>query len=216
MKLTKSRILGVMTLGLIMAPVFASSLASADTASTTISSVITAGISAFTTSGTVNIDASSASGVKQTVNTDTVTISTNDTAGYTLTLQDGNNSNDLCTSPGAGCTGIAAVTATSASPALMDSSVINKWGYHIDGATKWCNSGSTCGATFGTSLSSNQSPSATLKFAKVPVSGSPDTLKTTATTASSDVTNVWYAINIDPTQASGTYTDPVTYTATAN
>jgi hypothetical protein len=215
-KFTRRRILGLAIAGLVIAPVFASSLATANTASTTISSVITANITAFTTNGTVNIDASSASGVKQTVNTDAVTISTNDTAGYTLTLQDGNNSNDLCTSPGAGCTGIAAHSGTFGTPTLMDSSVINKWGYHIDGATKWCNAGTTCGSTFGTSLSSNQSPSATLKFAKVPLSGSPDTLKTTATTASSDVTNVWYAINIDPTQASGTYTDSVTYTATAN
>jgi hypothetical protein len=89
-------------------------------------------------------------------------------------------------------------------------------GLPLDGATKWCNSGTTCGSTFGTSLSSNQAASATLKFAKVPLAGSPDTLKTTSTTASSDVTNVWYGVNVDPTQASGTYTDSVTYTATAN
>jgi hypothetical protein len=197
-----------------MAPVFASSIASADTASTTISSAVTAAITAFTTSGTVNINVASASGVKQTVNTDTITISTNDTAGYTLTLQDGNNSNDLCITPGSGCTGIPSTSATSTTPALMSGA--NIWGYHIDGATKWCNSGSTCGSTFGTSLSSNQAASATLKFAKVPLSGSPDTLKTTATTASSDVTYVWYGIDIDPTQANGTYTDTVTYTATAN
>jgi hypothetical protein len=198
-----------------MAPIFASSLASANTASTTLSSVVSANITAFTTNGTVNVNTSSASGIKQTVNTDTVTISTNDTAGYTLKLEDGNNSDALCTSPGAGCTGIPATSGTFATPIIM--SVANVWGYHIDdGTTTWCSTASNCGATFGTSLSSNQATSATLKFAKVPVAASPDTLKTTASTASSDTTNIWYGVNIDPTQASGTYTDSVTYTATAN
>jgi hypothetical protein len=198
-----------------VAPIFASSLASADTNTTTISSIVSPNITAFTTSGTVNVNVSSAAGVKQTINTDVVTISTNDTGGYTLTLQDGNNSNALCTAPGAGCTGIPATSATTAAPALM--STANIWGFHKDdGTTTWCSTASNCGSTFGTSLSSNQTASGTLKFAAVPVSGSPYTLKTTAATASSDVTDIWYAVNVDPTQASGTYTDSVTYTATAN
>jgi hypothetical protein len=213
-KLTRRRILGLATAGLLLSPVLVSSVATADAATTTVSSAVTGAITAFTTSGTVNVNAASASGVKQTVNTDTVTISTNNATGYTLTLEDGNNSNDLCTTPGAGCTGIPATAGTAGTPALMSGA--NQWGYHIDGAVKWCNSGTTCGSTFGTTLSSNQAASATLKFAKVPLSGSPDTLKSTSTTASSDVTYVWYGVNVDPTQASGTYTDPVTYTATAN
>lgn len=214
MKITKRRSLGLALTSLLMAPIFASSVASADTASTTVSTVVAPAITAFTTSGTVNINVSSASGIKQTVNTDAVTISTNDAAGYTLKLEDGNNSNALCTTPGVGCTGIPATAGTFAAPALMSGA--NQWGYHIDGAAAWCSTGSTCGASFGTGLSSNQSTSTTLKFALVPVAGSPDTLKTTATTASGDVTRVWYGVNVDPTQPSGTYTDSVTYTATAN
>jgi hypothetical protein len=209
--ITKRRILGLATLGLVIAPVFASSLASANTASTTISSVITANITAFTTSGTVNVNASSASGVKQTVNTDLITISTNDTAGYTLKVEDG----DSTVSLGSGGNTIAAWSGTTTTPTFMNTA--NVWGFHLDNdGTKWCNSGSTCGNTFGTTLSSNQTASATLKFAAMPASGSPYTIKTTATTASSDTTYVWYGVNIDPTQASGTYTDSVTYTATAN
>lgn len=211
MKITKRRILGLATVGLMMAPVFASSLASADTNSTTISSAVTAAITAFTTSGTVNVNTSSASGVKQTVNTDAVTISTNDSAGYTLTLQDG----DATTALVSGGNNIAAHSGTTTTPTLM--SAANVWGFHLDNdGAKWCSAGSTCGATFGTSLSSNQASSATLKFAAMPASGSPYTVKTTSSTASSDVTNVWYGVNIDPSQASGTYTDSVTYTATAN
>jgi hypothetical protein len=214
-KISKRRILGTATIGLMLAPIFASSIASADTASTTISSAVTAAITAFTTSGTVNVNVASASGVKQTVNTDTVTISTNDSAGYTLTLQDGNGSTALCITPGGSCTGIPATSGTTTTPALMSGA--NQWGFHIDNdGTKWCNSGTTCGATFGTSLSTNQASSATLKFASVPANASPYTIKTTSSTASSDVTNVWYGVNVDETQATGTYTDSVTYTATAN
>jgi hypothetical protein len=216
-KLTRRRLLGLATAGLLMAPIFASSIASADTASTTLTSVVTGAITAFTTSSTVAIAVASASGTKQTVNTDVVTISTNNSTGYTLKLEDGNNSDALCTSPGLGCTGIPATAGTFAVPAIM--SGVNQWGYHIDPvvpSTTWCSTATNCGTTFGTSLSSNQATSATLKFAKVPVGGSPDTIKTTATTASSDVTDVWYGVNVDPTQASGSYSDAVTYTATAN
>jgi hypothetical protein len=214
MKISTKRILGLGIIGLMMAPIFASSLASADTANTTISSVVSAGITAFTTSGTVNVNISSASGTKQTVNTDTVTISTNDAAGYTLQIEDGNNSNALCTTPGAGCSGIPAISANTTTPAIMSGT--NQWGFHVDGISGWCSAGTTCGSTFGTSLSSNQATSATLKFAAVPVAGSPFTIKTTGSTASSDVTNVWYGVNVDPTQGSGTYSDSVTYTATGN
>ncbi|MBW4062073.1 hypothetical protein HJC99_05875, partial [Candidatus Saccharibacteria bacterium] len=45
---------------------------------------------------------------------------------------------------------------------------------------------------------------------------SPNTLKTTSGTASNDTTTVWYGVAADTTQPSGTYTNSVTYTATAN
>jgi hypothetical protein len=208
-KITKRRVLGLATAGLMMAPIFASSLTSA--ATTTVSSVVSPAITAFTTSGTVNVNVSSASGVKQTVNTDTVTISTNDANGYTLTLQD----SDATVTLGSGGNTIPAHSGTTTTPSLM--SAANVWGFHIDNdGIKWCSSGTTCGSTFGTTLSTNQTASATLKFAAMPASGSPYTIKTTSATASGDTTSVWYGVNVDPTQASGTYTDSVTYTATAN
>jgi hypothetical protein len=56
----------------------------------------------------------------------------------------------------------------------------------------------------------------TIKFAPVPATASPDTLKTTATTATNDTTTVWYGIAVNTTAQPGTYTNSVTYTATAN
>jgi hypothetical protein len=215
MKLTRRRLLGLATVGLMMAPIFASSMTEA--VGTTVQSVVSSSITAFSNTNptTTSIDVSSASGVKQSINKDTVSVSTNNAAGYTLKLADADTSNDLCTTPGGSCTGIAATSATSSSPAIMSGA--NMWGYHIDdGTTAWCSTATNCAS--GLSLpSTSQASSSTLKFAQVPLSsGTADTLKTTATTASGDTTPIYYAINIDPTQASGTYKDDVVYTATVN
>src|ERR1700722_458565 len=61
-------------------------IVSASTASTTISSVISPVISLLTTNGTVNVNVTPTSGGLQTIASDTVTVSTNDAAGYTLKL----------------------------------------------------------------------------------------------------------------------------------
>lgn len=216
MKITKQRILGLATAGLLMAPLFASSMAQG--VGTTVQTVVGSSITAFTNANptTTSIDVTSSSGTKQTINKDTVTISTNNSTGYTLKIQDADTSNALCITPSGACTGIPSTSATSTTPALMSGA--NQWGYHKDdGTTTWCSTASNCGTALGAMPVSNASTSTTLKFALVPLSsGTADTLKTTATTASSDTTPVWYAVNVDPTQASGTYKDDVVYTATVN
>jgi hypothetical protein len=215
MKITKHRLLGLATAGLMLSPLFASSMTQA--VDTTVQTVVAGSITAFTNTNPTNtsIDVSSASGVKQTINKDTVSISTNNATGYTLKLIDSDTSNALCVTPGGACTGIPSTAATSAAPAIMSSA--NQWGYHIDdGTTLWCSTATLCASGLGLP-STSAATSATLKFAKVPLSsGTADTIKTTATTASSDTTPVYYAVNVDPTQASGTYKDDVVYTATVN
>lgn len=215
MRISHRRILGLATLSLLLAPAFASSTVQA--VGTTIQTVVSGQITAFsnTNTGNTNLNITSAAGVKQTIDKDTVSVSTNNTTGYTLKLQDSDASNALCITPGGGCTGIAATSGTTTTPAVMSGA--NQWGYHIDdGTTKWCSTAVNCGSLL-TLPSANAATSSTLKFALVPLSsGSADTLKTTATTASSDTTPVYYAVNVDPTQASGTYADTVVYTAVAN
>jgi hypothetical protein len=84
----------------------------------------------------------------------------------------------------------------------------NTWGYRVDGI-----GGFGAGLT---SSASNAAISGTIKFAAVAASGSPDTLKTTSSTASNDTTTVWYGVATTTAQPSGTYTNSVTYTATPN
>ena len=84
----------------------------------------------------------------------------------------------------------------------------NTWGYRVDSL-----------GGFGSGPTSSQNSAAisgSIKFAAVPATASPNTLKTTSGTASNDTTTVWYGVAADTSQPSGTYTDSVTYTATAN
>jgi len=174
--------------------------ASASTADTTVSSVISPVISLLSSSGTVNLNATPTGSGVQTIASDTVTVSTNDSAGYTLKLGETGVSSALTS----GGNTIPAVSGTQASPVAETA---NSWGYRVDGV-----GGFGAGPT---SAASNQAIAST-KFAAIPATGSPDTLVTTSTTASSATTTVWYGVAVNTSAVSGTYTNDVTYTATAN
>lgn len=186
--------------GLGLAIIFAPLVAGAATANTTISSAISPVISLFTTSGTVNVNVTPTASGAQTIASDTVTTSTNDSSGYTLTLADQDTNTNLVS----GSNNVAANAGTQTTPTAL---VAGKWGYRVDGV-----GGFGAGPT---SAASNQAIAATT-FAGMPSSASPNTLKTTATTASSDTTTVWYGVAANTSQPTGVYTDIVTYTATAN
>lgn len=174
--------------------------AKADTNTTTVSSSIGSVISLFTTSGTVNINATPTAGGVQTIASDTVTISTNNSAGFTLSLAETTAASALTS----GGNTIPATTGTQASPVALSA---NRWGYRVD----------TVGG-FGagpTSAVSNQVIGA-LTFAAVPATASPNTLKATAATATNDVTTVWYGVAVNTATPTGTYTNSVTYTAVNN
>ncbi len=173
---------------------------SAVTTTTTISSVIAPVISLFTTNGTVNVNVLPAGGGAQTISSDTVTVSTNSSTGYTLQLAETTASSNLVS----GSNTIPASAGTQASPIAM---VANTWGYRVD----------TVGG-FGAGPTSSQSSAAigALTFAAVPATASPNTLKTTSTTAANDTTTVWYGVAANTSQPSGTYTNSVTYTAVTN
>ena len=174
---------------------------SALTAATTISSVISPVISLFTTNGTVNVNVVPTGSGAQTLASDTATVSTNDSAGYTLELAETGAGSTLVS----GSNTIPASSGSQTTPTVM---AVNTWGYRVDGL-----------GGFGAGPTSSQSSAAisgTIKFAAVPATGSPNTLKTTSGVASSDTTTVWYGVAANTSQASGTYTNSVTYTATTN
>lgn len=175
--------------------------ASALTASTTITSTLGSVISVLTTSGTVNLDVTPTGAGAQTVSSDSVQVSTNDTSGYTLQLSTTGASTPLTD---ASSHTIPAASGTYASPAAITN---NTWGYRIDGAGGF-GAGPTSGAA-STTLSS-------AKYAGVPASSAPVTIKTTSGTATNDPTSVWYTVAANTSQPNGTYTNSVTYTAVAN
>jgi hypothetical protein len=174
---------------------------SALTASTTISSNISPVISLLTTNGTVNVNVVPTGAGAQTIASDTVTVSTNDSGGYTLQLAETAGSSNLVS----GSNTIPTSSGSQATPAVM---AVNTWGYRVDSLGGF--------GTGPTSPQSNAAISGTIKFAAVPATASPNTLKTTSGTATNDTTTVWYGVAANTTQPSGTYTNSVTYTATAN
>lgn len=174
--------------------------AGASTTATTISSAIGSVISVLTSNGTVNVNVTPTASGAQTIASDTVTVSTNDTAGYTLQLAD----TDANTSLVSGSNTITASSGTQASPSAQTAGT---WGYRVDGLG---------GFLAGPTSSQSSAAIGALKFAGVPANSSPNTLKTTSSTASNDTTTIWYGVAANTTQPTGTYTDEVTYTATAN
>lgn len=175
-------------------------IVSADTANSTVSVNVGSTITAFTTSGTVTLGALTPDVTgRQSVQKDTVTVGTNSTSGYTLTLNDADTTYTLAS----GGNSFAAASGTPASPSALAN---NTWGWRIDSL-----SGFGAGPT---SAVSNVAPSA-LTFAGIPANASPVTIKTTGTNGSSS-TDVWYSARANNSQPNGTYTDIVTYTATAN
>lgn len=172
----------------------------AATANTTVSSVLGSVIS-ISSDGTVNDNITPTGGGVQSIQNDTVTVSTNDSSGYTLELAESTTATALT----AGSNTIPATSGTWSVPATM---AVNTWGYRVDGAGNF--SGGTTTAQSSTAISGS------INFAAVPATASPQVIKDTSGTASNDTTSVWYGVAANTSQPSGNYTNGVTYTALAN
>lgn len=169
-------------------------------ADTTVTSTIGSVMSLFTTSGTVTLNATPTAGGVQTTASDTVTISTNNSAGYSLSLAETTASSSLTS----GGNTIPATTGTQASPVALTA---NRWGYRVDG---------TGGFGAGPTSPISNAAIGTVTYAAVPATASPNTIKTTAATATNDTTTVWYSVAVNTATPTGTYTNSVTYTAVNN
>lgn len=187
-------ITGLMVSAVLVSPLGV--LAASDSKNTTINANLGSTIS-MTTSGTVTLNVTPVSGGSQTSASDTVTISTNNSTGYDLTLADSDANTNLVN----GANNIAAHAGTRTTPTVLAN---NKWGYRVDSIGGF----STGGAV------ENNVTSSSITYAGVPASGSPDNIKSTSATATGETTTVWYAVKADTTNPNGTYADTVTYTAT--
>ena len=173
-------------------------LAATDSDTTTINANLGSTIS-ITTSGTVGVNVTPTGAGSMSSDSDSVSVSTNNSAGYTLTLADSDANTNLVN----GGNNSAAHTGTQASPTVLAN---NKWGYAV----------AAVGGFDASYATLTNVASSTTKWAGVPASGSEETIKTTAATASNDTTTVWYSVKADTSNPNGTYTDTVTYTATTN
>ncbi len=177
------------------APFFvASALTDTSTITATVNSVISVS-SADTVSFSVTPTASGA----LSSDSDVVTVSTNATAGYTLSIS---SSDATVTMVNGNSDTIAASSNPYATPAALEN---NRWGYAVPGGN------------FDASYAAetNVEGSAT-KWSGMPALGSLQQIKTTASTATNDTTTIWYAVEATTAQPNGAYTEVVTYTAVAD
>lgn len=184
-------------LAVAITPVVAS--AASQTANTTINATIGSTIS-ITTSSTVALAITPDANGQSSSASDTVTVNTNNAAGYVLTLAD----SDATTTLANGGNSLAAHAGTQAVPTTLAN---NTWGYRVV---------SVGGFGAGATSAETNVDTLALTWAGVPATGSPNTLKTTATTATNDTTTVWYGAKADTSKPNGVYTGTVTYTATTN
>jgi len=198
---TKNVMLSFSVLGLALFWVTTAGV-SALTTNTTVSSTLSSVISLLTSNGTLTLNVTPTGAGAQTIGSDTVTVSTNDSNGYTLSVADSTTNTNLVS----GGNSIPASSATQASPAAQS---VNTWGYCVPSIGGF-------GANCPSGAASSQAISGSNKFAGIPSSASPNTIATTATTASNATTTVWYAVAANTTQPTGTYSSTVTYTAVAN
>lgn len=189
----------VASLAILVAAVLASNdgFAAVNSANTTINANVGSAI-AITSLSAVNINVTpTASGARLSSAKDTVTVNTNNAAGYNLTLAMSTSETRLLS----GANSIAQAAGTLASPQALGT---NTWGYRVASA-----GGFGAGAAAENSVATSS-----YTWAGVPASGTPDQVKSTSVPANDDTTDIWYAIMVDTTKPSGTYTGTVTYTAT--
>lgn len=176
--------------GIVLAPV----VSAANT--TTINAVVAKSASIGTTTGTINLNITPTTSGSFTSLSDTVTAGTNSATGYQLQIS---SAAPALTNGG---NNIAASTGTPAVPITM---LVNTWGYRIDAT-----------GPFTTGPTSATPNGASLPLLWAGVTTTPTTFKTTAAANNNDSTTVWYGAGADFTKPSGTYTATVTYTAVAN
>ena len=183
----------IAVVGVVLSPVLASAATDTTDVNVTVDSAIT-----VTTSGTVAIAINTpVGGGSQSSASDTVTVNSNDPDGFDLTLADSDATTNLVN----GANTVAAHSGTYATPTALAN---NTWGWAVASL-----------GTFDASYSViDDATSSASKWAGVPATGSPQNIKSTSSTASNDVTTVWYSAKVDTTKPAGVYTDTVTYTAT--
>lgn len=151
----------------------------------------------------VTVDVTPTSSTRCSVQSNSVTATTDSSTGYTVTV---NNKDTTATLNGPTANTIPSTSGTPASPAAL---AANTWGYRVDSVAGF-------GAGPTSTVTNVAIPS--LQFAATPSSAaSGGIIRTTATADGSSVaTPVWYGVCADASKPTGTYTDEIVYTAVIN
>jgi hypothetical protein len=153
-------------------------------------------------STTVNANVTPSGSGKCTVQSDSVSVLTDNSDGYNLSMTTSSTSSNMASGPHT----ISASSGLAATPVTL---AMNTWGFRVDGISGF-GAGPTSAQTNG------NTPSVT--FAKVPANNeTPAVLASTNSTANPAVnTTVWYGVCANTNQPSGSYAASVTYTAVTN
>lgn len=160
-------------------------------------------IISLSTSGTIDLSITPTSGGAMSSASDTVTVSTNSSTGYDLSLRA--ETEQFSEMWAFGGTYIPAINATPVAPTALTN---NTWGYRVDGA-----------AGFGAGPTSAEADVTTTSYTWAGVAGALDTphvLKSTSTPAEDDTTTIWYGAEIDTSKSADTYSIDMLYTAVSN
>jgi hypothetical protein len=156
----------------------------------------------LTSDGNISLDITPTASGSCTIHSDTPTVETDDSNGYTLTLADSSTSTALTN----GSATISATSGTFGSPAALTA---NSWGYRIDSLGSF-GSGPTVDQT-------NVSPGSAVFSDIVASDQTADTIASTSGAADPAVsTTVWFGACANTSVSSGAYTTQVLYTAVAN
>ncbi len=156
----------------------------------------------LSTNGSLSLNITPTASGRCTIHSDSPSVLTDDTNGYTLTVADSSTNTSLVN----GGSTIATTSGTVSSPATLSG---NSWGFRVDGL-----------GGFGAGPTTNQDSVArgSITFSSIKASNvTADTIASTSAAANPAVTTtVWYGACADTTVSSGTYTTTVLYTAVAN
>jgi hypothetical protein len=186
----------VLTLGLAAVGAGGSVLAQSNPTSETLVEVVvnsTLSISSDASGGTVSLNvtplvADDSTGGTLVTGNETITVTTNNPNGYTLTIENNDSNLNLVS----GSDNIAASTAPFGTPAALSASgATGVWGFRL--------------ASFAADT-----------FAGVPANGSPQIISSTSAAASGDTTVVTWGVAVTTAQPAGTYSDTVIYTVIDN
>ena len=174
----------------------------ANATTTVITSVISPVISFSNSNGTVNLNVTpGAANGNQTTSSDSITILSNDSSGYNVTLSN-NSASVSALVPSSGGGSIPA--SANSTPGVL---AADTWGYREDGFGSF-----GAGPTTPLASSITLSP---LYYMPVPLSGSPVNIASpsTYTGSGSQAYTIWYSVYAKNVQTN-TYTATVLYTAT--